>query len=210
MIIHPGTQEGLISETTSGPGSTVREGSIQSDSLLVTVWVDSVTSGDLTVSVYTLTDTGKEKLIISFPTIAAPSTELLLRKSAVAMQRFRVVASYSGVCAYEIYVRAIEGAGEASARILGSTNWRVSQLTVGTTPTILIASSLVDRQGVLVKNWSATQTVFIAETVLKATVADGYPLAPKDALALDVAAGSAVYAVSDSAGADCRIVEAGG
>jgi hypothetical protein len=210
MLIHPGSQERLIAESPASAGSTSREGSIQSDSLLVTLWVDSVTSGSLTVTVYTLTDTGKEVGVISFPAVAAPTTQLLLRKSAISLQRFRVVASYTGGCSYEVYVRAIEGSGEASARILGSTNWRVSQETVGTTPVVLIAAALTDRQGVLVKNWSATANLFIGEDISKADSAVGYPLAPKDALALDIAAGAAVYGVSDVPGADVRIVEAGG
>lgn len=210
MLLHAGTQERLISEVTIGSGSTVREGSIASDSVLVTLWVNSVTSGDLQVTVYTLTDNGKEKEIITFPTLAAPTTELLLRKSAISLQRFRVVATYSGICDYEIYVRAIEGAGESSSRITGATSWRVSQEDVTTSAAVLIAASLEDRQGVLVKNWSSSGTVFIAEQLASATISIGYPLAPKDALALDIAAGTAVYAVSDAGTVDIRIVEAGG
>lgn len=210
MLINTGTQERLIAESTTEAGSTIKEGSIKSDSLLVSLWVDSVTSGDLSVAVYTLTDSGKETEVILFPTISSPTTELLLRKSAVALQRFRVVVTYSGVCTYEVYVRAIEGAGESSSKILGATNWKVSQATVGTSAAVLIGAALTDRAGVVVKNWSATQTVYIAETLAKADTGTGYPLAPRDALAMDIAAGAEVYAVSDIAGADIRIAESGG
>lgn len=210
MLIHPGTQERVVTETTTGSGSTIREGSIQSDSLLVTLWAQSVTSGSLSVSVFTLTDEGREKEIITFPALVAPTTELLLRKSAVSLQRFRIVATYSGICEYEIYVRAIEGAGESSSKIAGAGSWSVSQTNVTTVAGVLIASTLTDRAGVLVKNWGTTGTIFIAESLIKADAAIGYPLAAKDALALDISAGTAVYAVADTGPIDVRIVQAGG
>lgn len=209
MLLSPGTQDRYIAETTTGAGSTVREGSIESDSLIATLWVDSVTSGDLSVHINTLTDIGKEITILTFPVVAAGTVNLLLKKAAISMQRFRIVASYSGICAYEIYVRAVTGAGEASARILGSENWRVSQVDVGIAPQILIPAALTDRNGVLVKNWSVTATIYLAETLVKASGAIGYPLAPRDALAMDIAAGAEVYAISDLDTADIRIAESG-
>jgi len=209
-VIHNGTQELLIKQTTLASGTSSKEGVIQSDSLLCTLWVDSITSGTLNVSVYTLTDTGKEVLLFSFPTLTAPSTELLLKKSGVSMQRFRVVATYTGVCQYEIYARALDGAGESSSRILGANTWDVEQVTVGTGAQVLIPASLQDRNGLVVKNWSSTQTVYLANTLAKADSSKGYPLAPRDALAMDVAAGAEVYVVSDAAGADIRIAQSGG
>lgn len=210
MLINIGTQERILAEAPAAAGSTSVEGSIRGDSLLATLWVNSVTSGDLTVSVYTLTDTGKEVLLFSFPTISAPTSFLLLKKSGVSLQRFRVQADYSGTCDYEIYIRAIEGSGESSSRILGSSNWRVSQADVTTTPGLLIPAALTDRNGVLLKNWSGSATIYVAETLLKATTSEGYPLAPKDALAMDIAAGAAVYAVTDAGTGDVRIAESGG
>lgn len=208
MLINTGTQERLIYEVTTGAGSTVREGSIRSDSILVTLYVNSITSGNLTVRIDTLTDNGKQVDIINFPTISAPTSELLLRKAAVSMQRFQVTTTYTGICDYEIYVRAVEGAGESSARITGSPQFRVSQTDIGTSPTVLISASLTDRNGLVVKNWSATANLYIAETSAKATTAEGYPLGPRDALALDVAAGVEIYAISDSGTIDVRIGEA--
>lgn len=210
MIIHPGTQCRLINETTSGAGVTSQEGSIQSDALLVTLWVDSVSSGSLSVVVYTLTDTGKEAELITFPSISAPTTSLLLKKSGVSMQRFRIEATYTGACTYEVYVRAIESSGESSTKLLGASSWKVSQETIGTSATVLIPASLDDRNGVLIKNWSVTQTIYLAETSAKATSSEGYPLAPRDAVAMDIAAGAEIYAVSDASGADVRLVESGG
>lgn len=209
MLINYGTQERVIAEAPSAAGVTQVEGSIRSDSILVSLWVESVDSGALTVTVYTLTDEGKEVAVINFPAITSTTTEILLRKSAVSLQRFRVAASYTGGCSYEVYVRAVAG-GESSARILGSADWKVTQATIGTSATELIPASLNDRQGIVIKNWSNAQTVYVAETLAKATSLVGYPLAPRDALALDIAAGASVYAVSDAPAADLRIAESGG
>lgn len=124
------------------------------------------------------------------------------------MQRFRVEVTYTGIVDYEIYIRAIEGAGESSSRILGANSWQVSKASATTSAGVLIAAALTDRSGVLIKNWSTTGTVYIAETLAKATT-DAYPLGPKDAIAMDIAAGSEVYAIADST-VDVRIVESGG
>lgn len=210
MLIEVGTQERVIAETTLASGTTEFNGSIKSDAILATLWVDSVTSGSLTVSVYTLTDEGKEAFLFSFPTISAPTASLVLKKSGVLMQRFLIRATYTGVCSYEIYVRAISNSGESTARILGSDNWEVSQEDVTTAPAILIPAALIDRQGLLVKNWSSTATIYIGEILAKADITIGYPLGPKDALSLDISAGSEVYAVADAGIADIRIAQAGG
>jgi hypothetical protein len=210
VILQQGTQVRLIAETTPAAGTTVQEGSVQSDAVLLTLFVNSVISGTLQVTVYTLTDTGKETELLSFPLISSATSTLLLKKSGVTMQRFRVVATYTGQCSYEVYAKAISNAGDSSARIIGNSNWSVGQLTVGTSPLLLISSALVDRQGVVVKNWSSTQNVYIAESSGAATTAGGYPLAPNDALAIDIAAGAEVYVVADGAGADVRYAQAGG
>lgn len=209
MLIHPGTQERVITELTTGSGSTVREGSIQSDSLLATVWVDSVTTGDLSISVYTLTDNGKEVLLFSFPTISASTTELLLKKSGVTMQRFRVVVTYTGICQYEVYVRAIEGAGESNVRIVGPANLVTSAVSVSTAPSILLSSSLTDRNGITIKNYIGSGTVFLSESLAKLP-ADAWPLGPGEVWFLDIASGVTIYAVSSAGTNDVRVAEAGG
>jgi hypothetical protein len=209
MILHPGTQDRVISETTTGAGSTSREGSIQSDSLIATLWVDSVSSGNLTVEVYTLTDTGKEALLFSFPTIAAPSTSLLLKKAGISMQRFRVKATYTGVASYEVYVRAVEGIGEASVKLLGQAELSTSAATVTTTPSILIPSALTDRNGVTIKNYSGGGTLFVSESSGKLT-SQAWPVTPGEVWSLDVASGVTIYAVSSAGSLDVRIAQAGG
>jgi hypothetical protein len=210
MLINTDTQERVICETTVGAGTTTRDGSIKSDSLIATLWINSITSGSLTVSIYTLTDTGKEILLFSFPTVSAPSVSLLLKGAGVSMMRFRVEADYTGIVDYEVYVRAVSGIGTSTVTIESPNDFTSIQTTVGTTATLLIPASLMDRSGIVIKNWSTYANVYVAETLLNATIAAGYPLAPRDALALDIAAGAALYIISDSAGADIRIMQAGG
>lgn len=208
MLINTGTQERLVGESTTGAGVTSREGSIKSDSLVATLWVGTITSGTLTVSVYTLTDVGKEVLLFSFPVVSAPTTNLLLKKAGVSLQRFRIVASYTGVCSYEIYVRAVEGAGESSSRILGSNSLATSAASVTTIAAPLIPSTLTDRSGLVIKHWAGAGNVYLSESLAKLPNA-AYPLGPKDGLALDIAAGVTIYAVTDAGTADVRIAEAG-
>lgn len=209
MLIHTGTQVRLLNETTSSAGSSTREGSVQSDSILVTLFVNSVTSGTLSVTVRTLTDNGKEVDIISFPTINAPTTDLLLKKSGVTMQRFLVTASYSGVCDYEIYVRAMSGAGESSVRVLGSANLETSAETVTSSPGILIPAALTDRNGLTLLNYAGTGTLFVSEDIAKLP-SEAWPIPAGGGWSLDIAAGVTIYAVSDSGALDVRIAQSGG
>jgi len=229
MIINLGTQERLISESVGAAGTTIREGSILSDSLLATLWVNSITSGSLTVSIYTLTDTGKEALLFSFPALVAPSTTLVLQKSGISLQRFRVQATYTGACDYEVYIRAVSGAGSASqdvniinqpisvtvdsgdidVHLQPPSTWQTSQVTVTTSAAILIPAVLFDRKGLLVKNWSTGTDVYLGENLAAANTASGYPLSARDGIAIDLASGSAIYAVTSTGSADVRIVQAG-
>jgi hypothetical protein len=210
MLIHEGTQERLITETTTGAGTTAKEGSIASDTLLVSLWVDYVSSGDLTVQVYTLTSEGKQVQTITFPVLATGTTELLLKKSAISLQRFKVVVTYTGVCSYEIYTRAIS-AGETNAKILGNATWSVNKATIGVTPQLLIPGALADRRGLVIRNNSSSnQIVYVGESAAAATIANGFPIIPGESFAVDLESGAAVYAVSDLAGADVRYAQAGG
>lgn len=208
-MIHPGSQELMIRQTTTGAGTTSKEGVIQSDSLLCTLWVDSIASGQLDVSVYTMTDNGKEILLFSFPTLAAPTVNLLLKKSGVSMQRFRIVATYTGEVQYEVYVRAIEGAGESSVKVLGANELVTSATTVTTTPGVLIGATLTDRSGITILNYSGSGTLFVSEDQSKLP-AQAWPVPPGAGWSLDIAAGVTIYAVSSSGSLDIRIAQAGG
>ncbi len=210
MLINPGVQTQILNVQAAGSGSSQRDFAIQSDAVLLTLYAGGV-SGTLSVIVYAIGPNGTvlSPALVTFPALSSPTSQLLIERSGVVPGALRVVATYTGACDFEVNARAVF-AGTSDTKILGSVNWEVSQVTVGTSPVLLIPSALTDRQGLLVKNWSTSQTLYIGETSSKATSATGYPLAPRDAIAMDVASGSQVYAVSDAPGADARIVQAGG
>lgn len=202
-----GVQLDILTEVTTSAGTTVRDFIIQSDAVLATLSVDAVV-GTLDVSVYGFV-ADEEILVFSFPTISAP-VDLVLKRSGPTVSNLRVRATYSAAGTdYKVQCRAINS-GSSDVKILGASGFSVSQQTVGVVPFLLIPSALVDRSGLVLKNWSATQTVYIAESAAKADPAIGYPLSAKDALAVDITAGAEVWAISDAAGADIRIGEAGG
>ena len=214
MLISSGTQARILQESPTQAGSTVREGSVNSDSLLATLWVRSVSPGaTLSVRLVTLTEGGEDSTpsqeyqILQFPDLTAPTTQLLVSKAAVTMQRFRVYAAYTGAVSYEIYVRALASAAAADVSIQGSKSLVTSQITVGTTPVVLIPSALTDRTGLVVKQWQGSGNLYMSEDSGKLP-GSAWPLAPKDALALDVAAGVTIYALSDSGDIDVRLAEA--
>lgn len=147
MLLEVGGQDRIIQETTVGPGTTIREFSIQSDTVLVSLFVNSVTSGSLDVVVYTLTDEGKEKDIITFPTVAAPSAELTLKKAELCLSRVKIVVTYTGICDYEIYGRAVNSSSSGGGTstevtviggvisVIGPTTPLVERLTVAAADT---------------------------------------------------------------------------
>jgi hypothetical protein len=99
------------------------------------------------------------------------------------------------------------GAGESSVRIVGATSFAVSQQTVPNTAVELIPASLEDRQGIIIKNWSTGTNMYIAESEAKATSAVGYPVAPRDNVALDISAGVSIWAIAETGTVDVRIGE---
>jgi hypothetical protein len=184
--------------------------SIQSDAILVTLYATSV-SGTLDVDVYATTDdTGEEALLFSFPQLTAATTNLLLRRSSVIPARFRIVATYSAACTYEVHVRAVN-AGTSDVRIIGASNATAYSVTIGPAVSVLIPAPVLDRRGLVLKNYSLTNTMFIGFTAAEATLAGGgWPMAPQEQLGVDVEAGVAIYASATGADTDVRIIEAGG
>lgn len=210
ILLHPGTQDRVLFDSPTASGSKQVDISVQSDAVMVTLFATSVT-GTLDVEVFAITNetnSGEEALLFSFPQLSAATTNLLLRRSSITTSAVRIRVTYSNGCSYSIHARAV-GSASSDTRILGASNLEVSQVTVGTGAVILIPAALVDRSGLVIKNWSATQTIYIAESQVKATSSTGWPLAPKDGLAVDVSAGVEVWAVSDAVGADVRLAEVG-
>lgn len=209
-MINTGVQQLLIKETKLAGGVTVKEEAIRSDALLITLWVSSI-SGTLDVSVTQLTDDGKESGLVSFPTLSATTAILLTKKSGVTLSRFKVTAAYSAACSYEIYVRPIESAGDSTTKLLGQSTLTATQITVSTSPVLLIPAALTDRAGLIIRNWNQTTGVlYVAESGAADLTTTAYPVGPTEALSIDLASGAAVYGVSDSGSIDVRILQAGG
>lgn len=199
----------IIEEAVTSAGVTEQTIVIDADTVLISVQATQVT-GSLVIEAFTETAEGQSVSVLTFPTITAPTTELLLREPTTSqvMQRLRIRATYTGACTFKIRARGL-GRGQSNIRIQGNDSWRASQIDVGTSPTLVIPAGLTDRQGLVVRNWSSTITIYVGASAAEATVANGYPIDAKAALGLDLQAGAAVYAVADSGTADIRLLEAG-
>ena len=196
----------IINESTTVAGIITEYFTVETDSVLISLYAD-VVSGTLDVSVYTLTDNGKELGVITFPQLTAPTSELLLKKAAVVMSRVKVVATYTGATTFEVRARGIS-TGETSVKIIGAATGKTSKETVTTSTTILIPAALNDRSGLILKNFSTTGTLYIGYTLIEATSLVGYPISPGESLGMDISSGVAVYAVASAGTIDVRIMEA--
>lgn len=208
-MLKQGLQEVLLKEAPTSAGTTVKDFSIQSDAALFMLWVNAV-SDNITIDVYSiLDDTNKEVLILSFPKITAPTTELVQKRTGTVSTRIRVRVSYTGSCNYELSARAV-ATGSSDTRILGGASLKMSKKIVTNVVGLLIPASLVDRAAIAIKNWSTSGTIYVAETPAKANQNNGWPIGPKDALGLDIQAGVELYATAVDGPCDIRVIESGG
>jgi len=211
----------ILNETTLGAGVSSEIIGIEADSVLVSVFCTSIT-GTLTVRVYTIAGPGEEALLLTLPVISAPTSSLVLEIAPQALDKIRIEATYTGVCTYSVMVR---GTSASSTEITGTvdtvitntvsvievgpSNGRASQTTIGTSASLLIPAALTDRKGLILKNFSNTDILFIGFTLLEAVPSNGYPLNPGQAMAMDIEAGQAIYGSSSANTVDIRILEAG-
>lgn len=204
-----GKEVQVLKSVQTAAGTESVRFSVDAETVLLSAAIIS-TSGDVDIKVYTQGgDDGQEMQIISFPTISAPTTSLVMKKAAQTLQRVRVEVTFTGACSYNIRARGISG-GAADVRILGATDATASASTVTTTAGVLVPSALTDRSGVVLKNNNSTGIMYIGFTMAQAATSIGYPVGPQEALALDVDSGVEVYAVADAGTIDVRILEAGG
>lgn len=182
---------------------------LEADSCLISLWVSSLSSGSLSVEVSTITEVGREFPIITFPAVTGPTSNLLLKKASLAMSRVVVRVIATGVCSFDVDLRGI-GAGEASTKIVGSSNAVAVKYAATSTPGIVIPSTLSDRNGLVLKNNGPTGILYMGFSLAEATLATGYPLAVGESLALDIAAGVNIYGVSSGGTLDIRTMQAFG
>lgn len=211
--LQPGAQARVAALSPTEAGSATFVVTTEADTVLVALWVGAV-SGTVAVQINDLVGpafTGgntRRTSAVAFPTLSAPTAELVVRRAPVTTEQVEIVVTYSAACSFELWARAVYG-GLSDARILGAAGMRVSQKDVTTTATLLIAAALQDRNGIVIKNWSTTGNLYVAESAAKATTSIGYPLAPRDGLAVDLAGGQEVWGVAETTTVDCRLGESG-
>lgn len=207
-----GKEVEIFNQSVTGSGTLEEKLAVDAESVLVSLYVTS-TSGDVDVEVFTEGADGQEVSIISFPTIAAPTSQLLLRKAASTMQRIKFRVAYTGDCTFTIRARGVS-AGASSVTIEGSSNVTVTRTSVTTTAAVLLAAALEDRRGILIENISdlagPSSTIYFAETLAKATTGLGHPIRPGGNVAIDLQAGAELYAVAASGTVAVSVIEAGG
>lgn len=205
-----GKQATIFSRTETVAGSASCELTLDADTLLASLYVTSITAGSLSVVVETLTDNDKALVIIEFPTLTAPTTELVLQKAAAAMARVRFTATWTGAVTFDVRARGL-GLGETNTKLVGASSAVASQKDIDdSAPQVLIPLSLAQRSGLVIRNWSAAGTLYVGFTAPEANPATGYPIAPKEQIGMDLATGATLYAIADAGTIDVRIVEAGG
>lgn len=208
MLLKTGLQELVIREAPAAAGVITKDISVQSDAALFLLWVNS-TSGDITIDIYGITADNQEVLVVSFPKVNQPTTELMQKRTGTVPTRLRIKVTHTGACDIELSARAVS-TGSSDTRILGGATLKVSKKTVNNVASLLVPASLVDRAAIAIKNWSSAGTIYVGETVAKANQNNGWPIGPKDALGLDIQAGVELYAIAVDGPCDIRIIESGG
>lgn len=198
-----------LDENWTGPDSKSTTVLITSDSVLVSVWVESITGGSLTVTGTTITEEGKEFEIISFPPILAHTTQLLLRKASLALSKIRLTAVTTGPCDFQVHVKGIS-IGETSTKIAGSAFATAIPYIATSTPAILVPATLQDRAAVQILNNGPSGTLYIGFTPAEASPGNGYPIGVGGYWSGDLAAGGLIYASTSGPAIDVRTIQAFG
>jgi hypothetical protein len=185
---------------------------LENVSVLISLFVRSV-AGTIDVTVESYNDDKAEFVeIIVFPQVSAPTTNLLLRKAAVAMDNCRVKVVYSDACDYTIHAKGLT-IGSTDAKLLGAEAGDSSQIDISSgAAQVLIAAALTARAGMMIRNNNsvAADVMYWAFEAAKATTLLGFPLDPGGVATMDIDAGVTIYATSAAADIDVRIIEVGG
>jgi len=209
-----GTEEKIADRTEPAAGSHSVVLSTHSDTILITLFMSSITSGTFDLKIYAREDEdletdAKESLLFQFPQLTAATTDILLRRASITTSKIRVEATFTDACSYEIWARGINS-GLVDTKIVGAGTLKMSQTTIGTTAAVILAASLLDRAGIVIKNNNTSGILYLGATAGEATTGDGFPIDPGGTFSVDLSAGQEVYGVADSGTIDVRISEAGG
>lgn len=209
-IIGMGITRPMVDGEFIGSGQIIRHFVTKSGSVLCSVFVRSA-SGTVDISIKTSIkgDRAEELEIITFPTLSAPSSEILVKQAAVCLSIVTLVISHSDSCNLLVAAQGIEP-GESSAKIIGAANLTTTQITATTTPQALVAVSAMDRESIIIKNYGGLNTLWISESAATCIPAGpAYPLEPGESLGIGLGAGQTVYGRSQAGTCDVRIIEAG-
>lgn len=184
---------------------------VDCDAVLASLYVETVNSGTLDIAAITYSgDYTEDKTAPAFayPTLTAPTGGLLLKKAAAVMSWLEFLVTSTGTTSYEIHVKGIS-AGESTVKISGSAGATSSSTTVGTSPTLIIPTSLTDRSGLIIKNYTAGSILYIGFTPGEAQPSTGYPLVYGESMGMDLSSGATLYGYG-TLPTDVRILQAGG
>ena len=124
----------LLDTVKAGADTEVVNFTLDSNGLLLAVYVESITSGQLTVIAETVGEDGQVAEVITFNPFTSNSTQLEFKTAVNMLSRVRVTAICTGACQYRVWARGIGRGGtlsdDATAPVIN-----LSQLTV-TNPTI--------------------------------------------------------------------------
>lgn len=206
VIVQPGESRAIHHGPLTGSGNRQYSAITQADTILVSVYVRSLTTS-VKVEVYTVSQDGTKK-IISFPTLTAPTTELLIEQAAATLSNLRLDIDYVGDCDLDVVFRGVSGGTTSNSISFGAASATAYKVTATSTPNILIPAAVTDRQGLILKNHGAGDTLYIGFNVSEATAASGWPMVQGETIAIDLQAGQVIYAVSSGANIDVRVMEA--
>lgn len=196
----------LFDGTLTGNATKTVNFVLHADTLLLSVFVRSV-ANSVTVSCDTFTLEGEASEVILFPAVSAPTTELILKKAAVALANCKLKINHTANCELQVVAKGLT-AGELNTRILSANTATAYSASVTNTAAVLIPATLFDRSGLVIKNTSSA-SVYIGFSLAEATIAGGWLLTQNESLSIDLAAGQAVFAVRATPGtSDIRIIEA--
>lgn len=185
---------------------------IDTDAIFSSLYVETVNSGTLDISVITYSgDYSEDKVaeVFSFPTLSAPTGELILKKGAAVMSWVEFVVTSTGTTSYELYVKGVSS-GESTVKISGSTDAvATAQGILGGMPVLLIPISLTDRSGLIVKNYTSGGILYIGFSSAQANPSTGYPLIYGESMGMDLAGGATLYGYGTTP-IDVRVIEGGG
>lgn len=110
-MIHPYTQEKVISESVTGSGTTVKDIVIQGGGIQLGVVLSARTSGSLTIEVYPLVDGQYQATsILSIGPLSSASNTAVIGSTESSWSQLRVVATYTGTMTYLVHAKAFESA----------------------------------------------------------------------------------------------------